>query len=663
MVIHTGLRVAFSLACGFFLFACTDNESSSIEQKEATSVAGQPQGITRGGERSAFFGDLHVHSAHSFDAFVYGTIARPDDAYRFAKGDRLEHALGFEMRLQEPLDFYSVTDHAVFLGIAEAMLDPESKVSTHETAGWFKTMQTVEERRAAFMRLVRFVVSGRHEEILDEYEGLPVVKSAWSDIVDAANRHYEPGRFTTFIGYEYTPAPLNQNLHRNVIFRGADVPELPFSRLDSGNPEDLWRWMDRQRDGGTDVLAIPHNSNGSNGEMFRLGYFDGSELDDSYAELRMRNEPLVEITQVKGTSDTHPLLSTNDEWADFEIMPFRISTTVISNVSGSYVREALLNGLKLEAQGRANPFEFGLIGSSDTHNASYAGDESDFYGKVGLVDGSPDRRGSIPLDKVEGTHDSLDVFPCPGTVPTQLSGESTESAKQIWCGDDGDQFTQSYMTYWGASGLTGVWAEENTRESIFDAFRRKETFATTGPRIKVRFFAGYDLDVDLQDPEAVSKAYQRGVTMGGHLNSREGGAPEFLVWATQDLASAPLQRVQVIKGWVSENGESQERVYDVGCSDGLEVDSINHRCPENNSKVDVSDCSISRDKGDSALASHWSDPDFDPNQRAIYYVRVLENPSCRWSTWDAIKAGVQPRPDFPLTIQERAWSSPIWFKP
>jgi hypothetical protein len=648
------------------LSGCSDPGSTvTVESKDngiSSDVVGES--LTSNPDRNAYFGDLHVHSAHSFDAYVYGTIARPDDAYRYAKGEVLAHPLGYEMGLNKPLDFYSVTDHAVFLGIAQSMLDKGSKLSTHETAKYFEKMDTVTERRAAFVRMVSYVVSGNHDEILDEYDGLEIVKTAWSDVVNAANRHYEPGKFTTFIGYEYTPAPQNQNLHRNVIFSGSEAPSVPFSRLDSGNPEDLWAWMDGLRDRGIDTLAIPHNSNGSNGETFRVGYFDGREIDDDYSELRMRNEPLVEVTQVKGTSETHPLLSPNDEWSNFEIMPFRISTQVISNVSGSYVREAYLNGLKLEAQGRANPFEFGLIGASDTHNASYAGDESEFYGKVGLVDGNAALRAAVPSQIGSNPMESLDIYPCPETVPTKTTGESSSSAKQIWCGEDSDRYRETYTTYWGASGLTGVWAEQNSRESIYDAFRRKETFATSGPRIQVRFFGGFDHSANLNEEGAIGKAYKNGVPMGGELRSdAEGSSPKFLVWAIQDTASAPLQRAQVIKGWITDEGEPKEQVYDVACSDGLEVDSKTHRCPDNGSRADLTDCSISSDSGAASLSVDWEDPDFDPRQRAIYYVRVLENPTCRWSTWDALASGVSPRPDFPATIQERAWSSPIWYRP
>ena len=611
-------------------------------------------------ERNAYFGDLHVHSRYSFDAFLFGTVATPDDAYRYARGQSLVHPSGFEMQMPEPLDFYAVTDHAMFLGMMPAMADPTTEVSKHELAQPFAAADTLDERRAAFQAMLPLL---REPERADELLDMNVVRSAWAEIVAAANRHNDPGVFTAFIGYEYTSGPDFSNLHRNVIFSGDGAPDVPFSRLDSSNPEDLWAWMDRARAEGMDAVAIPHNSNGSNGQMFKPAYFDDRPLDAAYADLRMRNEPLVEVTQVKGTSDTHPLLSPNDEWANFEIMPFRIATQTISNISGSYVREALVRGLALQEAEGFNPFRFGLIGASDTHNASYAGDESDFYSKVGMLDATPAQRGAVPLEPQAG-EGVLDVRPCPDAVPDAVAGESDEPVPAVWCGEDADRFNQnSYYIYWSASGLTGAWAEENTRASIHDAFRRKETFATSGPRIRVRFFAGNGLDgVSVDAADGVKQAYAGGVPMGGDLQGAAEGAPTFLLWASRDARSAPLQRAQIIKGWVEE-GELREQVFDVACADGGVVSPETQRCPDNGATVDLSDCSIPDDLGAAQLAASWQDPQFDPAQRAVYYARVLENPTCRWSTWDALRAGVAPRPDVPATIQERAWTSPIWYAP
>ena len=608
------------------LVACSDQSTSEPAAPEPVAApATAAASVEYNTERNAYFGDLHVHTMYSFDAFIFGTTSSPDDAYEFAKGGTITHPAGFDMTLDVPLDFYGVSDHAFYLGVLREMANPDSEISKHEAAAGMTTLAGAADRRAKFQSILGVLRSPRGRELNDP----GIVKSAWDDIVAAANRHNDPGNFTTFIAYEYTTTARDGgNLHRNVIFQGDTGSELPFSRLDSSNPEDLWDWMDSNRAAGIESLAIPHNSNGSNGNMFMLVDSAGQPLDDAYANQRMRNEPLVEITQVKGTSDTHPALSPNDEWADFEIMPYMVASTLSSQPVGSYVREALINGLQMQAGQGFNPYKLGFIGSSDTHNATYAGDEDDYWSKVGVVDGTPERRSSIPLSE-----------PLP----------------------NGDLYADVYYDTWGAAGLAGVWAEENTREAIYDAFRRKETFGTSGPRMKVRFFAGHDLPA-VDDSDMLAAAYASGVTMGSDLIAAANQQPSFIVWAAKDPNSAPLQRVQIVKGWV-ENGETREQVYDVACADGGLVDPATNRCPENGATVNLSDCSISAGLGATELKAGWRDPQYDPSQHAMYYVRALENPSCRWSTWDAIRAGVAPRQDLAATIQERVWSSPIWFTP
>ncbi|MBM89157.1 MAG: hypothetical protein CMQ41_12350 [Gammaproteobacteria bacterium] len=577
--------------------------------------------------RNAYFGDLHVHTMYSFDAFIFGTTSSPNDAYEFAKGGVITHPAGFDMQLQVPLDFYGVTDHATYIGVLRAMADPNSDVSSHPMAEGMDRLDasaTPEERGAKFREVLEFLRTPEANAVNDPN----IRRSAWADIIATANRHNDPGNFTAFIGYEYTATtPDRGNLHRNVIFRGDSAPELPLSRTDTINPEDLWDWMDANREQGFESLAIPHNSNGSNGAMFALTDTSGRPLDDAYSDQRMRNEPLVEITQVKGTSDTHPALSPNDEWADFEIMPLRIATNLYSEPNGSYVRQAFLNGLKLQAEQGFNPFKFGVIGSSDSHNATYAGEEHDYWSKVGLRDSDGVLRGSVPLPE-----------------PTA----------------DGERYTDTYFDTWSAAGLAGVWAEENTRESIYDAFRRKETFGTSGTRMKVRFFGGYDLP-SADDEDMIAKAYAGGVPMGGDLINEEGASPSFIAWIAKDPNGADLERLQIIKGW-AEGGEIREEIYDIACSGG-DVNPTTHRCPDNGARVDISDCTITDGVGAAELKSGWQDPDYDPEQHALYYVRGLENPTCRWSTWDAIRAGVEPNPDLYPTIQERVWSSPIWITP
>ncbi len=604
--------------------ACAD------DAPDRADPAGDPAAASEAAEsrsiRNAYFGDVHVHTKYSFDSYIFGTRNDPDDAYRYAKGEPLTHAAGIEMRLKAPLDFLAVADHATYLGMFEEMDNPDSAVGQHALSVALRSAATPADRSAVFQEVLpreRGYVDP--DDLLD----LGIVKSAWQKIVEAAERHNDPGNFTTLIAYEFTAGgPRGENLHRNVIFRDSNVPGIPFSRLDArNNPELLWDWMDEQRAQGIDSLAIPHNSNGSDGWMFALTDRAGDPIDEAYAEQRMRNEPLVEVTQVKGTSDTHPLLSPNDEWADFGIMERTIGSDNPSQPQGSYVREAYLNGLAMEEEQGFNPYRFGLIGSSDTHNAAGSFEEDNYWSKTGLLDIRPEQRGSVPRED---------------------TGEYDDPTRQ----------------YWGASGLAAVWAESNTREDIFRAFQRKETFATTGPRMRVRFFAGYDLDEDTLDgDDGIASAYADGVAMGGDLTA-DGTqrAPRFLVWALRDPTTDPLDRLQVIKGW-TEEGAHQEKVYDVACSAESTVDGDSHRCADNGATVDLTTCSTHEGQGASELEALWEDPHFDPNQRAFYYVRVLQNPTCRWSTWDAIRSGVPPKPGLPATIQERAWSSPIWYVP
>lgn len=603
--------------------------------------------------RTAFFGDLHVHTTYSLDAFAVGTMATPSDAYRYALGDTIQHPAGFDMTLRVPLDFYAVTDHAMYMGMLFEGADPSTELARimnlDYMANYNAPENLVPERPAVLGRFVGDVRRMIGDGTLSQDLVHDVIHDAWKDTVAAAEQYNKPGQFTTFVAYEYTAFsnPDRGNLHRNVIFRDADkLPAVPFSSLHSRNPEDLWDWMDSLRDEGIESLAIPHNSNGSGGQMFKLVDWAGNPLDDAYSSQRIRNEPLMEITQIKGTSETHPLLSDNDEWAGFEIMPYYVGAggNRLSEPSGGYAREALLNGLSFEDQGMKNPFEFGFVGASDTHTAAIGDDESDFYGKLGLADATPQQTGAVPLSAEEGE---------------RLLQNRPDSVKEFDAGvyANGDDIT------FGASGITGVWAEDNTRESIYSAFRRKETFATTGTRIKVRFFGGYDFtDETLTTPDLLETAYSDGVSMGSDLLPNGDRAPRFIVWATQDALSARLQRLQVVKGWTVD-GEPHEQVFDVACSDGLAVDPQSHRCGDNGAKVNLEDCSISADVGAAELKTVWVDPEFDPSVRAFYYSRVLENPTCRWSTWDAINEGYEPRPDFPATIQERAFTSPIWYRP
>ena len=602
--------------------------------------------------RVPLFGDLHVHTTYSFDAYIFGTLATPDDAYEFAKGKPIKHPAGFDVSLDRPLDFYGVTDHGTFLGqVAEAATPgtlyyeaPSSEQVNDINSPENLNISTIPRRTQAFGGFLANTVAAFRDRKLDIRYADSVSRRAWADTVAAAQRHNDPGNFTTFIGYEYTASTADMgNLHRNVVFKGNGnrIPSVPYSRANSNDPEGLWQWMDRLREDGIESLAIPHNSNGSDGFMFALKDSFGNPLTKEYAELRMRNEPIVEITQVKGTSDTHPVLSTNDEWADFEIMPYKVATQSFSEPKGSYVRDALLEGIKMEQAKGFNPYKFGLIGSSDTHTAASSQEEDNFFSKIGLLDSSAALRGSIPV-----------------TDPAMLA--SDQSFEEV----DGNKYMNSSAITWGAAGLAGVWAESNTRDSIYDAFRRKESFATSGPRMTIRFFAGYGIDTSkINDSDLIEYLYTNAETMGADLDGIEQQTPSFFVWAARDAYTAPLQRVQIIKGYVDNNGDPQEQVFDVACSDGGVPDPDTYRCPDNNAKVDISNCAFSQDVGAAELKTFWSDPTFKVEQRAFYYVRALENPTCRWSTWDAVRNNVEPRSDMPKTIQERVWSSPIHYIP
>ena len=621
----------------------------------------EPQG------RRAFYGDLHVHTEYSFDGYAMGTQATPYDAYRFAKGEAITNPGGFDMQLSRPLDFYAVTDHAMFLGLAKASAETVTEFSKNDFAAPYHGLNdphnydtdflSMIKRLGTFANFLPSAVGSLRSGDIDRDEVLGVIRSAWEDIIAAADEHNDPGNFTSFVAYEYTASTQDMgNLHRNVIFKGSDrLPREPFSRFHSVNPEDLWDWMDELRTMGVESLSIPHNSNGSNGQMFKLEDWAGDPLDDAYAEQRMRNEPVVEITQVKGTSETHPLLSTRDEFAGFEIMPYRVATNALSAVNGSYAREALLNGLAIEQAGGENPYKFGFIGSSDTHSGAAAIEEDNYVSKLGLLSSEAVQRGSVPYTGLDAQTFYWGSRVLAVTNPSPRGGAGYSKI-------NGEVYINGATPTFGASGLAAAWAEENTRDSLYAAFRRKEVFATSGPRIQIRFFAGANLDESMMSsPDGIDRAYEAGVTMGADLQLAETGegVPKFLIMASADPSSAPLQRLQVIKGWVDEAGQTHEDVIDVACAKGAAVDPETNRCPDNGARVDISSCAINPDTGAAQLSALWSDPEFDPQTRAFYYARVIENPTCRWSTWDAIRAGVEPRPDLAKTLQERAWSSPI----
>ncbi len=634
------LRSISAAALLIGLAACqpstSEKTTDDMASKTSSDVA-KPVKIERSPTKNAYFGDTHVHTKNSFDAFIVGTRTKADDAYRFAKGEAIDNGEGHQIKLDgPPLDFYAVTDHGEYMGVIAAMRDKDSHISKTETAksifGLFGGSR--EDRMNAFIEIGTTIVTG--EEIEDIYDR-DFIDNAWAENVAAAEKHNEPGKFTTFAGYEFTAMEIlgsiednlgAVNLHRNVIFEDA-APKRLFTTLDSPNPEDLWTWMNSERAAGRNVISIPHNSNGSNGQMFDLAKTDGTPFTTEYASNRIKNEPIVEMTQIKGTSETHPLLSPQDEFADFELYEILIGSPTRSKVdTGSYVRPTLGRGLKLEAELGENPYQFGFIGASDTHVSAPSLSEENHFGKF-ANDMQPDVRGSVPPEGAKAWPEGFEIAPADLIAATQ----------------------------YGASGLAGVWAESNTREDIFNGMKKKETFATSGPRIRLRMFAGENYEPTiLTKPNLTELAYAGGVPMGGELKAQT-KSPTFLTWATQDPNGKPLQRMQIIK--VTPAGEA---IYDVACANGSAINLATHRCADNGARVDLSTCATNDSTGVAELKSIWEDPDFKAGEAAAYYVRVLENPKCRWSTWDAVRNGTPPNPKMHTTLQDRAWSSPIWVK-
>ncbi len=615
------LSVALLAACG----------EKAVVKEEIAIVKVDAASVERTPTKNAYFGDLHVHTKNSFDAFIVGTRTTADDAYRFAQGQTIDNGAGQPIKLSgPPLDFYGVTDHGEYMGVVAAMRDKNNPISKTETAkSVFGLLAGGHEQRMnAFIKIGTTIVTGKP---LDDIYDREFIDSAWAQNVAAAEKHNQPGKFTTFSAYEFTAMEIIGsiddnlgaiNLHRNVVFKDK-APERLFTTLVSPNPEDLWDWMNTERAAGRDVLAIPHNSNGSNGQMFDIAMTNGGAFTKEYAENRLLNEPIVEISQVKGTSETHPLLSPRDEWAGHELYEVLIgSPTESQKKPGSFVRPALGIGLKLEEDLKANPYEFGFIGSTDAHVSASSLSEEDFFGKFSS-DLDIESRGSIPPS---------------GAKTWEKSGQDIELLAS---------------SQYAAAGLAGVWAESNTREDIFNAMETKESFATSGPRIRVRFFAGdYDSAIT-SSGNMVEQAYAGGVPMGGKTSSGE-TSPDFIVWAMRDALSSPLQRAQIVKVTAG-----TEKIYDVACADGSVPNPETRRCADNGASVDLSTCETSG-AGAAELKTVWQDPDWQAGQAASYYVRVLENPKCRWSTWDAIRNETPPNPSMNATVQDRAWSSPIW---
>ena len=574
--------------------------------------------------QQVYWGDLHLHTNNSVDAFSLGTTnSLAADAYRFAQGQELIVENGVRAKLRRPLDFLAVTDHGEFLGVLPRIAAGDlDLLKTEVGRRWYGYMQAGQDN--TLFKEILGILNGTDPTRLPDSE----LRAIWHDVVETAEEFYQPGFFTTFAAYEWTSAPRDSNLHRVVLFKegtGRSDQVRPFSAQDSEDPEALWAFLAQyERTVGGEVIAIPHNANLSSGLMFATQTLQDQPFTKQYAETRARWEPLYEVTQVKGDSETHPVLSPEDEFADFEQWDsWYVPNTPAEKLPANYGRSALKQGLEFNSALGANPFKFGMIGSTDGHNGVSTTDEDNFFGKFVNSEPSPERF----RDKV---------------------------ANAYW-----DNWLLS------ASGLAAVWAEENTRESLFEAMKRKEVYATTGPRITVRVFGGWDFDdTDVLRSDFVDIGYRKGVPMGGDLaQAQKGATPKLMVYASKDPLGANLDRIQVVKGWLDNEGESQEKVYDVALSDGRGVDLRTGRAPPVGNTVDVADASYANSIGAATLSVVWTDPEFSPTQHAFYYARVVEIPTPRWTAYDAKFYKLDLPDEVPVVIQDRAYTSPIWYTP
>jgi hypothetical protein len=584
------------------------------------------------------FGDTHLHTSFSFDAGAFGCRLGPRDAYRFAKGAELTASMGERVKLSRPLDFLVVCDHSDNMGFFPQLLAGDPKIlADPQGRKWYRMIQEGKGADAAIEMIIAFS-SEKFPKALLSLPGTPAYRQAWRDIIAAADEANDPGRFTAFIGYEWTSNTGGNNLHRNVIFRddGSKArlvePLITMKPQGSDNPRDLWKWMAAyEAKTGGNVLAIAHNGNLSNGRMFPVvESFTGKPVDKEYAEQRARWERLYEATQIKGDGEAHPFMSPTDEFAAFE--RWDKGNLDLSELKKNemlqyeYARSALKNGLKLENELGVNPYKFGMIGSTDSHTGLAAIEQDNFFGKTSSSEPSP-TRASHPFVKTERA--------------TIMGWEQV------------------------ASGYAAVWATENTREAIFDAMERRETYATTGPRMAVRFFGGWEFEAkDAANRMPASIGYAKGVPMGGDLRDPpEGKAPTFLVAALKDPIGANLDRIQVIKGWLDKAGDLHEKVHDVVWSGGRKPDPKTGKLPPVGSTVDVAEATWTNTIGAPELITVWKDPDFDPSQPSFYYVRVIEIPTPRWTAYDAKRFNIKMDKNIPMTTRERAYTSPIWYTP
>jgi len=594
--------------------ACTQGQGNKPPQASAQSAAAVAY-VAEPGDRVALFGDLHLHTSYSLDASASRTETLPADAYRYAMGEPINY-LGTTIKRRVPLDFLAVTDHAEYLG--NVRLATQGKLNV-PGAGWRELLADSRPGPAMY-ELMNRTTAGIRGESTPGLSNPELVRTHWQDEIDAAERYNRPGRFTAFVAFEYSPTIGRDHLHRNVIFRGPKYPSMPFGATDSMQPEALWEYANANRANGIESLMIPHNSNLSNGRQFAFNDFAGQPMTREYVQNRLRNEPLVEITQNKGTSETLPALSPDDEFADFELL-----AQGDGDQRGGYVRPGLQRGMEIAERLGANPFQYGFVGASDYHSGASSSEEDNFPGGLG-------------------------------------QGDWHELPKTIL--QDDSPILRGPLANLSASGITGVWADGNTREAIFDALRRRETYATSGPRIRVRLFAGWgDAAALTSGGDWARRAYRWGVPMGGDLAKPAAGAggPSFVVHAARDPNSGNLDRIQIVKLW-RQGGKSFEKIYDVVWSGNRVRDANGHVGPVGNT-VDVPNARYSNSIGAPELVGTWRDPDFNPADRAAYYARVLEIPTPRWPVYLAKSSGVALSPKVKTWLQERAWTSPVFYTP
>ena len=598
--------------------------STGISPEDTTAVAATVEqleaAVPENPLKDAYFGETHVHTSFSLDAYIGGARITPDEAYRFAQGKDVT-VNGVTHNIGRPLDWVAVSDHAEFIGEMYSAQVPSAKGGDHPMLAELRGLKTVDEQRAWFLKYVVSNMRGANPSHPPFFAGPETTKSAWNEIqLKAVRDNYRPGTFTTLAGFEWTASYNAGNMHRNVIFRDLTVPDMPLSALDTNDEEQLWSWMAEQEQQGSRLLAIPHNSNGSKGYMFEAQDNSGRPITADYARLRSHFERLIEVMQIKGNSEVHRKFWPADEFAGFE------NGDSVGTFSGRdfkkehFVRWAVTKGLDYQAKLGANPYQLGFIGGTDNHNG-LPGDvaENDYIGSHGPADGTLEARRTGEID---------------GWIKAKESNPGS---------------------------LAAVWATKNTRAAIWDAMSARETYATSGTRIKVRFFGGVDLAVPGDSRALVEQGYRSGVPMGGTLG-KSATAPTFTVWAMKDPDGANLDRIQIVKGWVDAHGEPHDSVIDVAWS-GDRSPGQDGKLPPVGNTVDVQAATYTNAIGSAELMGSWTDPGFDPAKPALYYVRVLEIPTPRWTTYDAARNGLALLEDVPATLQERAWTSPIWYTP